>query len=96
VINFISRQKACYLPCKLIEYIRAKDPKTGNLKGSRVTQLFNIKKDPWETHNLAVFPEYEETLLELQKEMQIKAIEEKDNLENSAVQTVKINFWNFY
>jgi hypothetical protein len=35
---------------KLIEY---------NVRGNRITQLFNLRNDPWETQNLARVPEHE-------------------------------------
>ena len=57
---------------KLIEFVRAPDFKTKKDKvpfksGSKVTLLFNYKKDPWETTNLAFLPEYKEVLEQMQK-----------------------------
>ncbi len=81
---------------KLIEYVRAKDfdKKTGEFEaGSRVTQLFNIKKDPWETQDLSFFPEYKERLAEMRKEMRERAVELKDRRESV---NEKYDFWDFY
>ncbi len=82
---------------KLIEYVRANDLhwKYGEqIRGSRVTQLFNIKKDPWETQDLSFFPESKDVLLKMQQEMKEKAIELGDKKEN--IQGEKYDFWNFY
>ncbi len=82
---------------KLIEYVRAptKDylMKEEMLLGSRVTQLFNLKKDPWETFNLADFPEYSEKISEMRVEMKNKAIELNDVTDGKRT---KINFWNYF
>lgn len=63
---------------KLIEYVRAPgyERSRGDFTaGSRVTQLFNLAEDPWETFNLADFPEYREQVTELRAEMRAKAKE---------------------
>lgn len=81
---------------KLIEYVRAKDfnKKTGEFEaGSRVTQLFNIEKDPWETTDLSFFPEYFEILAEMRTEMKAKAIELGDKKESINEQ---FDFWDYY
>ncbi|PWJ58035.1 arylsulfatase A-like enzyme [Dyadobacter jejuensis] len=82
---------------KLIEYVKAPeiDPKTKevSLKGSRVTQLFNIKKDPWETLNLSIFPEHFERLHEMQAGLKQAAIENHDD--NKLI-GYPYNFWDFY
>jgi len=53
---------------KLIEYVRANDfhkRKGESIRGSKVTQLFNIKTDPWEVHDLSFFPKYLEIITHL-------------------------------
>ncbi|SFC03435.1 Arylsulfatase A [Algibacter lectus] len=82
---------------KLIEYVRANDFSNKNgasITGSRVTQLFNIKKDPWETQDLSFFPENKEIIAEMRLEMKAKAIEIGDKKEN--IQGEKYDFWDFY
>ncbi|TXG38401.1 sulfatase-like hydrolase/transferase [Seonamhaeicola maritimus] len=81
---------------KLIEYVRApdKDRKRGDLvTGSKVTQLFNIAKDPWETFNLADFPEYTQIVAQLRKEMKAKAIELGDVADGKRT---NFDFWKYY
>lgn len=81
---------------KLIEYVRAPDSnrKRGDfVAGSRVTQLFDVSKDPWETFDLAGFPEYQEKIAELRKEMKAKAKELGDIADG---QRTKVDFWEFY
>ncbi|WP_298502647.1 sulfatase-like hydrolase/transferase [uncultured Maribacter sp.] len=82
---------------KLIEYVRAKDfhKKNGeSIRGSRVTQLFNITKDPWEVYDLSFFPEYAETVKVMRKEMKEKAQELGDKKAN--IEGEKYGFWEFY
>ncbi|WKX76604.1 sulfatase-like hydrolase/transferase [Zobellia laminariae] len=82
---------------KLIEYVRANnyDKKNGEtIKGSRVTQLFNIKNDPWEVYDLSFFPEYAEQVKTMRKEMKEKANELGDTKEN--IEGEKYGFWEFY
>ncbi|SHF83379.1 Arylsulfatase A [Arenibacter palladensis] len=82
---------------KLIEYVRANnyDKDSGeSIKGSRVTQLFNIKNDPWEVYDLSFFPEFSEKLVIMRKEMREKAIELGDDKKN--VEGEKYGFWEFY
>ncbi|WP_405295587.1 sulfatase-like hydrolase/transferase [Algibacter sp. Ld11] len=82
---------------KLIEYVRAQDfsKKEGeSISGSRVTQLFNIKKDPWETQDLSFFPENKDIIAKMRSEMKAKAIEIGDKKEN--VKGEKYDFWDFY
>ncbi|MUH35524.1 arylsulfatase [Zobellia amurskyensis] len=81
---------------KLIEYVRAKgmDKKTGEFEsGSRVTQLYNVKKDPWETFNLSIFPEQQQRLHQMQNEIQQAAIDLGDNKEHIGY---PYDFWDFY
>ena len=57
---------------KLIEYVRAKaTEKNGETttRGSRVSQLFNYTEDPWETMNLADFPEHKPRLDSMRQQM---------------------------
>ncbi|MCK0188951.1 sulfatase-like hydrolase/transferase [Arenibacter sp. F20364] len=82
---------------KLIEYVRAKDYEnnTGeSVRGSRVTQLFNIAKDPWEVQDLSFFPEYREKVQTMRNEMKEKAKELGDSIEN--IEGEKYDFWEFY
>ena len=81
---------------KLIEYVRAPEIDVkGNktIRGSYVTQLFNVTKDPWEVFNLAYFPEYKELLGTMQAEMKSKAMELGDTADGKRV---KIDFWEYY
>ncbi|MEX0320863.1 MAG: sulfatase-like hydrolase/transferase [Puniceicoccaceae bacterium] len=81
---------------KLIEYVRGPGANKNlpeQLNGSRVTQLFNYKKDPWEIHNLAVFPEYWKLVDEMREEMKVIAETEDDNKE--AVD-YGWDFWDYY
>ncbi|MGA9637893.1 sulfatase-like hydrolase/transferase [Flavobacterium sp.] len=82
---------------KLIEYVRAKDEskKEGVFEaGSRVTQLFDIKNDPWELYDLSFFPKNRELIAQMRKEMREQAIELGDKKEN--VQGEKYDYWDFY
>ncbi len=81
---------------KLIEYVRASgwDKPRGDYKaGSRVTQLFDIKKDPWETQNLVIFPEYKEVIDKMRSEMRQKAMELGDYADGKRT---KFDFWSYY
>ena len=82
---------------KLIEYVRSEGEhyKKGKFTaGSRVTQLFNFKKDPWETKDLSFLPEYRSILDSMKKEMIEKAIELKDKEGNTL--GVKYDFWQVF
>ena len=81
---------------KLIEYVRS--PGRTNkgesfIAGSRVTQLFNFKDDPWETHNLAYFPEYKTILESMRAGMRQSATELEDD--NEAI-GYSHDFWDSY
>lgn len=81
---------------KLIEYVRAPDtsPREGEIvSGSRVTQLFDVAEDPWETLDLSAFPEYRSTIDELREGMRQSAIALKDVADGERTQ---INFWDYY
>jgi len=82
---------------KLIEYVKGKDynwrTKLEEVRGSRVTQLFNIKKDPWETFDLVSFPEYAELVALIKKEMKEAAIKEEDKAIRLGI---KYDFWENY
>ena len=65
---------------KLIEYFRGKN-KDGSQKGSRVTQLFDLSVDPWETTDLSFQKEYKASLIQMQSAMREAAIEMGDKLE---------------
>ncbi|WP_366183770.1 sulfatase-like hydrolase/transferase [Flavobacterium ovatum] len=82
---------------KLIEYVRAKDydKKEGeSIAGSRVTQLFNFKTDPWETQDLSFFPKNKALIEQMRKEMKEQAVLLGDKKEN--VSGEKYDFWDFY
>lgn len=78
---------------KLIEYVRAPNKKGSLSGGSRVTQLFNITKDPWEQLDLAAMPDYEPILSRLQAAMREEATRLKDvpDTERSIS-----HFWDYY
>ncbi|MGY6647903.1 sulfatase-like hydrolase/transferase [Wenyingzhuangia sp. IMCC45574] len=82
---------------KLIEFVQAPDYDRKNkisiTSGSKVTLLFNYKKDPWETTNLAFLPEYKEVLAQMKKEMRKKAIELNDYKEHNGYTE---DFWDYY
>ncbi|MFY0598119.1 MAG: sulfatase-like hydrolase/transferase [Cyclobacteriaceae bacterium] len=81
---------------KLIEYVRAEDfnKKKGAFEaGSRVTQLFNVALDPWETQDLSIFPQYQERLEQMKLEMRERAIELGDKKESI---NEKYDFWDYY
>ena len=61
--------------------------------GSRVTQLFNIRKDPWETQDLSFLPENQELLEKLRGEMK----QEANRLGDSKSTTGELyDFWDYY
>lgn len=82
---------------KLIEYVRApnydKKTKEEYWTGSRVTQLFNVKNDPWETQDLSWHPEYKELLVKMRKVMKEKAVELGDSKESV---NESYDFWDYY
>lgn len=82
---------------KLIEYVRANEWNKNegeSIRGSRVTQLFNIKEDPWEVYDLSFFPEHAELLETMQNEIKSKSLELGDKKENIANE--KFDFWDYY
>ena len=81
---------------KLIEYVQAPDMNKRDgefISGSRVTQLFNIKDDPWETFNIAYFPEYQAILKSTRQEMKQAALELGDSKERV---DYAYDFWDYY
>jgi len=82
---------------KLIEYVRADayDPgtQTKHQKGSRVTQLFNIKKDPWETFDLAAFPKYQGLINDMRREMKQAAFDHGDDHKRMGFH---YGFWEYF
>ncbi|REE00216.1 sulfatase-like hydrolase/transferase [Marinoscillum furvescens] len=82
---------------KLIEYVRAPVAKSydreAHIAGSRVTQLFKLTEDPWETFNLADFPEYEEKVKEMRRLMKTAATEFADVPDPMRSET---DFWAYY
>ena len=80
----------------MLEYVRAPDHdrKLGDIiTGSRVTQLFNISKDPWETFNLADFPEFQDVVSSMRKEMKEIAIELADKADG---ERTTVDFWKYW
>ncbi len=81
---------------KLIEYVRAPDKNREGVQlvaGSRVTQLFNIAKDPWESFNLADFPEYRRKVDDLRDEMKSRAKQLGDRADGKRTE---IDFWEYW
>ena len=70
-----------------------KKTKTEYVTGSRVTQLFNVTKDPWETTDLSFLPEYNDLLKTMRSEMKNKAIELGDKKESVEE---RFDFWDYY
>lgn len=62
------------------------------MAGSRVTQLFNITEDPWETFNLADFPDYQEIVASMRVDMKEKAKELGDIADG---ERTKVDFWEY-
>ncbi len=82
---------------KLIEYVRSPghDWEFGDVvRGSRVTQLFNYVNDPWETHNLAYFPENELLLQQMRNEMRKAAKFHGDSKQELI--NYNYDFWDHY
>lgn len=82
---------------KLIEYVKAPGVNWKNgpyIAGSRVTQLFNVEKDPWETNDLSFLPEYEELLKEMRQEMKEQAANFGDG--KSDQKGREVNFWDYF
>lgn len=81
---------------KLIEYVRAPDSDRARgeiVTGSRVTQLFNVAEDPWETFNLADFPEYADRVSEMRSKLKERSIELGDVADGTRT---AIDFWKHY
>lgn len=81
---------------KLIEYVKAPDTdrdKIQFLSGSRVTQLFDLANDPWETHNLADLPGYAQLVDSMRISMKQAALDHGDNTKTTG-QT--FDFWEYY
>lgn len=82
---------------KLIEYVKAKhlDKESEEVvRGSRVTQLYNIKTDPWEVNNLAFMEENLSLVKTLQIEMQKEAKKLGDF--KTIREGEQYSFWDFY
>lgn len=78
---------------EMIEYVRAVDNSKDRgdfMAGSRVTQLYNISEDPWETEDLSFYPEYAKLIDQLRTEMKSQAIEYGDGAEGG------YDFWKYY
>ncbi|RME70167.1 MAG: arylsulfatase [Verrucomicrobia bacterium] len=82
---------------KLIEYVRAPGDDRAvygdAVRGSRVTQLFNFRKDPWETHDLSAFPEYAATIAAMRSEMRATAANLGDT--GDRLNNYSFDFWDY-
>lgn len=82
---------------KLIEYVRAPDNdwQRGNeIRGSRVTQLFNITKDPWETTDISFLPENKTLVQDMRMELIEKAKELGDY--QNPIEGETYHFWDYF
>lgn len=81
---------------KLIEFVRAEDAsrqKGAFIAGSRVSLLFNITEDPWETTDLSWMPEYQDLL----EEMRIDMRKQAEVLGDSAARVgQQFDFWDYW
>lgn len=77
--SILTKQFVCQLPSGL--YI---------LYCSRITQLFYNSKDPWETINLADFPEYQEKIDIFRMEMKSISLKLVDMTNG---ERTKVDFW---
>lgn len=81
---------------KLIEYVRAPGWTKADgdyVAGSRVTQLFNIAKDPWESQDLSFFPDQKERVAQMREAMRKEAMAVGDYADGKRTQ---FDFWNYY
>jgi len=81
---------------KLIEYVRApdKDKTRGTfIAGSRVTQLFNVQEDPWETTDLSWRPEQQERVQAMRAALRAEARALGDN---NATTGEPYDFWDHF
>ena len=83
---------------KLIEYVRAPGEDKAEygdaVRGSRVTQLFNYRTDPWETHNLAMFPEYADRVAAMRADLRQAATDYGDL--GAKLINYDYDFWAYY
>ncbi|APZ45560.1 arylsulfatase [Polaribacter reichenbachii] len=83
---------------KLIEYVKANGNHWKNgpfIAGARVTQLFNIKDDFWETTDLSFLPQYKEKVALMRKEMKAKA-DELGDVKVTSSKEREYHFWDYY
>ncbi len=81
---------------KLIEFVRAKDANNEDgefTAGSRVTLLFNVTEDPWETNDLSWKAEHTTRVLQMRSEMIEKSIELNDENKHLGFE---YNFWDYF
>ncbi len=81
---------------KLIEYVRAPDViKKGAeiVTGSRVTQLFDVRTDPWEINDLSFLPGFQERVRMMRQEMKQAALTLGDNKKATGE---PYDFWDYY
>ncbi len=83
---------------KLIEYVRApgqdKQVYGHAVRGSRVTQLFNFKEDPWETRDLSAHPEYADRIATMRQGMRRAAVAFGDT--GDQLINYGFDFWKYY
>lgn len=82
----------------LIAYVRAPGQDRAiygdAVRGSRVTPLFNFREDPWETHNLAVYPAHADRLAQMRTAMKEAAHDYGD--EGGPLINYDFDFWTYY
>ena len=81
---------------KLIEYVQApdKDRKSNTfVSGTRITQLFDINQDPWETTNLATLSKYKSVVKKMRKAMLANAKAYNDTADGMRT---TYNFWDYF
>ena len=82
---------------KLIEYVRAPNDVSEGKEyemGSKVTQLFNVNLDPWETTDLSWHEEYQSKVKEMRAALKENAIKEGDDAPKNL--GLKYNFWDYF
>ena len=81
---------------KLIEYVKAASKRRVSVQqGSRVTQLFNLSEDFWETNNLAYYSDKQTVKLleQMRTEMKQAARQCGDTVQRSGAEA---DFWESY
>ncbi len=81
---------------KLIEYVRAPDAdkQRGDfVSGSRVTQLFHVDEDPWETVDLSIHGEHAQRIESMRSLLREQAKRLEDNNENTGQ---AVDYWDHF